>query len=65
MNRLLAIMTATTVLVSAFATSAQADEVHVLNWKGYGADEPGPSKPSRRRRDTRSSTTSSTQSRRC
>ena len=33
-------MTATTVLVSAFAMAAQADEVHVLNWKGYGADEP-------------------------
>ena len=40
MKRLLAIMTATTVLVSAFAVRRQADEVHVLNWKGYGADEP-------------------------
>lgn len=30
----------TTTLLSALAFSAQADEVHVLNWKGYGADEP-------------------------
>ena len=40
MTRLTAMLAATTVLVSAFAFSAQAAEVHVLNWKGYGADEP-------------------------
>jgi len=33
-------LTATTVLFSAMAVAADAAEVHVLNWKGYGADEP-------------------------
>ena len=37
---LTAMLTATTVFVSAFSFAAQADDVHVLNWKGYGADEP-------------------------
>ena len=40
MPRLTTLLTATTVLVSAFTLAAQADDVHVLNWKGYGADEP-------------------------
>ena len=40
MTRLFGMLTATTVLVSAFAFTAEAAEVHVLNWKGYGADEP-------------------------
>ncbi|MBL8584638.1 MAG: ABC transporter substrate-binding protein [Rhizobiaceae bacterium] len=40
MTRFLSKLTLTTVLVSAFAISAHAGEVHVLNWKGYGADEP-------------------------
>ena len=40
MIRFLGMLTATTVLVSAFALTAQAADVHVLNWKGYGADEP-------------------------
>jgi spermidine/putrescine transport system substrate-binding protein len=35
-----AILTATAVFTSALVFAAQADEVHVLNWKGYGADEP-------------------------
>ena len=33
-------LTATTVFVSALAFAADAAEVHVLNWKGYGTDEP-------------------------
>jgi spermidine/putrescine transport system substrate-binding protein len=40
MPRSTGILTATTVLVSVFAASAGAAELHVLNWKGYGADEP-------------------------
>ncbi|TKB18069.1 MAG: ABC transporter substrate-binding protein [Mesorhizobium sp.] len=41
MPRLTAFLAATAVVVSAFTLSAQAaEEVHVLNWKGYGADEP-------------------------
>ena len=40
MTRSIGLMTATAVLVSAFAVSAGAAELHVLNWKGYGADEP-------------------------
>ena len=39
MRRLTGLLTTTTVLVS-MAFSAGADELHVLNWKGYGADEP-------------------------
>jgi spermidine/putrescine transport system substrate-binding protein len=39
MRRLTELLTATTVLVS-MAFAASADELHVLNWKGYGADEP-------------------------
>mgnify|MGYP001056583727 CR=1 FL=1 len=38
MPALTALLTAAAVLTSAFAV--KADEVHVLNWKGYGADEP-------------------------
>ncbi len=38
MPALTALLTAAAVFASAFA--AEADEVHVLNWKGYGADEP-------------------------
>jgi len=40
MPDLTALLTATAVLTSALAFAAKADEVHVLNWKGYGADEP-------------------------
>lgn len=40
MTRSIGLMTATAVVVSAFAASASAAELHVLNWKGYGADEP-------------------------
>ncbi|RJG41304.1 ABC transporter substrate-binding protein [Mesorhizobium sp. DCY119] len=40
MTRLIATLTATTVFASILVFAAQADEVHVLNWKGYGADEP-------------------------
>ena len=40
MPELTALLTATAVFTSALAFAAQADEVHVLNWKGYGADEP-------------------------
>ncbi|TIR75904.1 MAG: spermidine/putrescine ABC transporter substrate-binding protein, partial [Mesorhizobium sp.] len=37
MPRLTAFLTATAVFVSAFTFAAQAaEEVHVLNWKGYG-----------------------------
>ncbi|MBU2106252.1 MAG: ABC transporter substrate-binding protein [Alphaproteobacteria bacterium] len=39
MRRLTGLLTTTTVLVS-MAFAASADELHVLNWKGYGADEP-------------------------
>lgn len=38
MTRLKTILTAAAVLTSAAAV--QADDLHVLNWKGYGADEP-------------------------
>jgi spermidine/putrescine transport system substrate-binding protein len=38
MMRLTALLTGTTLLVC--AASAQAADLHVLNWKGYGADEP-------------------------
>ncbi len=40
MTRLTALLSAATVLVSAFSFAASADELHVLNWKGYGTDEP-------------------------
>ncbi len=40
MPELTALLTATAVFTSALAFAAKADEVHVLNWKGYGADEP-------------------------
>ncbi len=40
MSRLAGILCSTTVLVSVLAASAQAADLHVLNWKGYGADEP-------------------------
>src|SRR3954447_16323090 len=41
MPRLTAFVAAAAVFVSAFTPAAQAaEEVHVLNWKGYGADEP-------------------------
>ncbi len=40
MTQFLKTLTATTILVSAFAISANAADLHVLNWKGYGADEP-------------------------
>lgn len=39
MRRVIAILTATTAFAS-LAFAAGADELHVLNWKGYGADEP-------------------------
>lgn len=38
MTRLTTILAAATVLASAAAV--QAEDLHVLNWKGYGADEP-------------------------
>lgn len=34
------LLTTTVILVSAFAVPAGAAELHVLNWKGYGTDEP-------------------------
>lgn len=40
MPEMTAMLTATAVFASVFAASAGAAEVHVLNWKGYGADEP-------------------------
>ncbi|MGC4023782.1 MAG: ABC transporter substrate-binding protein [Mesorhizobium sp.] len=40
MTRVTAFFAATTVLFSAFTIAAHADDLHVLNWKGYGADEP-------------------------
>jgi spermidine/putrescine transport system substrate-binding protein len=40
MPKLTAFLTATAVFTSVFTLAARADEVHVLNWKGYGADEP-------------------------
>jgi spermidine/putrescine transport system substrate-binding protein len=40
MTRLTMLFTATTVFVSALIAGASADDLHVLNWKGYGADEP-------------------------
>ena len=40
MPDLTALLTATAVFTSALAFAVKADEVHVLNWKGYGADEP-------------------------
>jgi len=40
MPELTALLTATAVFTSALAFAARADEVHVLNWKGYGTDEP-------------------------
>ena len=40
MPELTAILAATAVFTSALLSGARADEVHVLNWKGYGADEP-------------------------
>jgi spermidine/putrescine transport system substrate-binding protein len=39
MPELTAILTATA-FTAALTFAARADEVHVLNWKGYGADEP-------------------------
>ncbi|WP_353646722.1 ABC transporter substrate-binding protein [Mesorhizobium sp. WSM2239] len=38
--KLFAILAAAATFTSAFAFAVQADELHVLNWKGYGADEP-------------------------
>src|SRR5688572_18866197 len=38
--RVLAVLAAAATFTSALALAAQADELHVLNWKGYGADEP-------------------------
>ena len=35
-----AVLAAGAIFASTLAFAAQADEVHVLNWKGYGADEP-------------------------
>jgi spermidine/putrescine transport system substrate-binding protein len=40
LHRLTAIVVATTVLAGALTLVAKAAEVHVLNWKGYGTDEP-------------------------
>lgn len=40
MTRLMMLFTATAIAVSAFGYGAQAADLHVLNWKGYGADEP-------------------------
>jgi len=40
MPRLTAILTATAVVTCLLTLAAQADEIHVLNWKGYGTDEP-------------------------
>ncbi|TIM21897.1 MAG: spermidine/putrescine ABC transporter substrate-binding protein, partial [Mesorhizobium sp.] len=40
MPKLTAFLTATAVVTSVFTLAATAAEVHVLNWKGYGADEP-------------------------
>jgi spermidine/putrescine transport system substrate-binding protein len=40
MSELTALLTATAVFTSALAFTSRADEVHVLNWKGYGTDEP-------------------------
>lgn len=40
MPELTAMLTATAVFTSALSFAALAGEVHVLNWKGYGADEP-------------------------
>ncbi|TIP74605.1 MAG: ABC transporter substrate-binding protein [Mesorhizobium sp.] len=40
MPKLTAFLAATAVFASALTLTARADEVHVLNWKGYGADEP-------------------------
>ena len=40
MPRLTALLTATAVFTTALTLAASAAEVHVLNWKGYGADEP-------------------------
>ncbi|MGB3833563.1 MAG: ABC transporter substrate-binding protein [Mesorhizobium sp.] len=40
MTRLAALLAATAMTVSASCLAAIAGEVHVLNWKGYGADEP-------------------------
>jgi spermidine/putrescine transport system substrate-binding protein len=38
--KLSALLTATTIFTAFSAISVMADEIHVLNWKGYGADEP-------------------------
>ncbi|SIT59344.1 Extracellular solute-binding protein family 1 [Mesorhizobium prunaredense] len=40
MPKLTAFLTATAVFTSVLTLAATAAEVHVLNWKGYGADEP-------------------------
>lgn len=40
MSKFAKLLAATSLLVSALATSAIAADLHVLNWKGYGADEP-------------------------
>ncbi|TIU14736.1 MAG: spermidine/putrescine ABC transporter substrate-binding protein, partial [Mesorhizobium sp.] len=37
MSKLTAFLTATAVFTSALTLAATAAEVHVLNWKGYGA----------------------------
>ncbi|WP_352658984.1 ABC transporter substrate-binding protein [Mesorhizobium sp. M0621] len=40
MPRLTALLTATAVITSVLTLTASAAEIHVLNWKGYGTDEP-------------------------
>ena len=40
MPKILAVLAAAATFTSALALAAQGDELHVLNWKGYGADEP-------------------------
>jgi len=40
MKRSTRLLTVTALLASALTVSASAAELHVLNWKGYGADEP-------------------------
>src|SRR5947209_3805273 len=40
MQKLVALLTAGAVAASVLTLAASAGEVHVLNWKGYGADEP-------------------------
>ena len=40
MQKMIAMLTTTAVVTVAFAGAALAADVHVLNWKGYGTDEP-------------------------